>query len=278
MSTSNLIERILASGTRSFSGIVSAIALVLMSTPVSATLVLPVGAQTFTTTGAGADAGLKASASFWTSGSQLMVNLANVSSADITDPGQILQAVYWDMASSVSLSLASAIADQKCTFTGGGASTCVSNAIPTVGNGNNGSQTANYKYDSNTPATPVGSRGIGSAGLGNFGGTDGMDWGILSAGDNLSTYNGGMVNGSPFAKNSVTFKMDMYKNGTNYTPSHGVGDLSINNILFNYGTSTHLLNSGLVPPTSLPEPATLCLFPLAFGFMLKSLRNRRKAD
>ena len=276
MSTTHLVERFLTSGIRSLGGIVAASALALLSTQASATLVVPVGAETFTTTGLGADAGLKASASFWTSGSQLMVNLATVSSADITDPGQILQAVYWDMASGVSLSLVSAIADQKCTFTGGGASTCSSNAIPTVGNGNNGSQLANYKYNGNTPATPVGSRGIGSAGLGNFGGTDGMDWGILSAGDNLSTYSGGMVNGSPFAKNSVTFTLNMTKNGSTYSPSHGVGDLSINNILFNYGTSTHILNSG-VPPTSLPEPATLGLFPLAIGFMLMSLRNRRKA-
>ncbi len=241
----------------------------------NATLVIPSGAETFTESGAGSQAGLQAAASFWVSGSQLMVNLANTSSNDVLSPNDILQAVYWDMASNISLSLTSAIVDQKCSFIGSSAYNCVANAIATVGNGNNGSQLANYKYNGKTTASPTGMRGIGSAGLNNFGGTGGGDWGILSAGDNLATYNGGMVSNSPYAKNSATFSLNINKNGKSYTPAQ-VGDLSIKNISFNYGTSYNLLDGALVPPATLPEPTDFALFPLAIGLMIRSLRKRQR--
>ena len=266
MNAGSFLKHIASNSLRSLGVLTVASTLALLSLPAAATLVVPASAQTITQS----NGDLQATASFWVSGSQLMVNLANTSSSDVTAPVDILQAVYWDMASNVSLSLVSATTDQNCTFTSSGGSCGSGGTYTGTALNGTGGDDAKYAYNGDTSSAPTGKRGIGSAGLGNFGGTNGGDWGILSAGDNLSTYNGGLISNSPYVKNSVTFALDMTSNSKNGNLPSQVGDLNIKNLVFNYGTDYN----PLVPPT-LPEPAGLALFSLAAGLMMRSLRKRR---
>jgi len=216
--------------------------------------------ETFTAAGTRPETGsaLAASASFALNGSQLMVTLENISTDDVRAPADILQAVYWSMSNNISLSLVSAMTSQQCTFPKfGGSGSC--DGTSHTYSSTDGSLSGKYAYS----ADPT---GIGSAGLDAFGGTQGMGYGILSAGDDLTTFNGGMANNGPFAKNKTTFALNIAKNGQSYAPST-VGELNLSHVKFNYGTS----------PFTIPEPSTLAMVPLAAGLMFGIRRRRRRS-
>jgi hypothetical protein len=108
--------------------------------------------------------------------------------------------------------------------------------------------------------------GIGAAGLNVFGTTgwfytpphtplDGIDYGILSAGDNSATGNGGITSGGPLIKNSIQFTLTADSGFT-------LAELG-NSVVFQYGTS---LDEPSFP--SVPEPTTVlagALLLLPFG-------------
>lgn len=106
----------------------------------------------------------------------------------------------------------------------------------------------------------IASSGWGGSGQPNFGGTnlagpvglDGLQYGITSAGDNVSTGNTGLL-GSEVTKSSVTFLLDI---GSGFSLSQITG------LRFQYGTSITEPSFTAGPPTQgppLPEPASLAL-------------------
>jgi len=189
------------------------------------------------------------------------LSLDNTSTHDVRVPSDILQAVYWNMAQDISLSLVSATTSSECHFD---SSPVICTAGDTYYSGSD--LTGKYAYSSNPT-------GIGSAGLGAFGGTQGMAWGLLSAGDNLKTYNGGMTKPqhNPFVKSQTQFTLDISKNNASYSPS-APGDLGIKDVQFNYGTSKYLV------PATVPAPGTLALIPLAVGLMAWVRRRQRSPE
>jgi hypothetical protein len=220
---------------------------------------------TFTVAGSGANTGLDASASFDISGGQLVVTLTNDSLNDITNPAQILEAMFFDIRSDVNLSLVSAVV-------AGGSDMCdFDNANPCVPAGGTDVLASDvyggWQYLDDMGTTINGAtRGVGAAGLNIFGsGTDGMAYGILSTGDNPNTYNGGMKNGSPFEKDSVQFTYNMSGSGAGSVST--AGDLSISNVSFNYGTALNTI--------SVPVPNSAALVGLGIALVAVARRRRR---
>lgn len=222
---------------------------------------------TFSASGTGANAGLDASATFDVSGGQLIVTLTNDSPNDITSPAQILEAMFFNIRSDVNLSLVSAVVNtgsDLCNF--GNTPACQ----PAAGTDVLASDVyGGWQYKDNLGTTVNGAtRGVGAAGLNIFGsGTDGMAYGILSQGDDTSTYNGGMVNGSPFEKDSVKFTYDMSGSGAGSVGT--AGDLSISNVSFNYGTALNTI--GDIPA---PNSAALLGLGLVLGAVARGRRSR----
>ncbi|MEJ2688083.1 MAG: PEP-CTERM sorting domain-containing protein [Gammaproteobacteria bacterium] len=195
----------------------------------------------------------------------LTVTLYNTGAYDVTQPSDILQAVYWSMASNVSLQLVSATTAAQVQFTSsgnhknGGGNYTESSGQTYMGAGLDG------KYSLGSPIA-----GIGSAGLGNFGNTvGGGDYGILPTAwnpDKLDTYNGGMVNNSPYAQGHVTFHLKATT--ANGSAVANVGALGLEDVKFQWGTSPDLV--------TVPAPSTLALMPLAIGLMAAVTRKRRR--
>src|SRR5262249_45152740 len=106
-------------------------------------------------------------------------------------------------------------------------------------------------------------QGVGSAGIGTFSGTDGADWGLVSAAGAAGNLDGFQNAGAtPFIKNSVQF------NFTTSVAQGGSNTLAglLNNTTFQYGTTagTYIPPPGDQPT---PEPATLVsLATMAIGF------------
>ena len=104
---------------------------------------------------------------------------------------------------------------------------------------------------------------------------DGVQYGISSAGDNLSTGNSG-VTGVPLIRSSVVFKLvfpcaTSCSAGTNASTFDA--STSIFNVNFQYGTS--LLEANLTPGP-IPEPGTCVLFATGMLAMARRLRSRKR--
>lgn len=220
----------------------------------------------FSASGTGSNTGLDATASFDINASdQLVVTLTNDSPDDITDPSQILEAMFFNMRNDVNLSLVSAVVgsgSDLCNFSDSTPCQPAGGTDVLAADGINGG----WQYKDNLGTTVNGAtRGVGAAGLNIFGsGTGGMAYGVLSQGDNTSTYNGGMVNGSPFEKSSVQFTYDMSGSGAGSVGA--VGDLSLSDVSFNYGTALDTL--------SVPAPSSVAL--MGLGLVIGAAVRRRR--
>lgn len=221
--------------------------------------------------------GLAAEAEFNLAGSTLSITLTNTSATDVLVPADVLTGVFFDMAGGSTWTPLSAVL--------GSGSSVFYDPDGQPADGNLGGEWA-YMAGIDAPLLPGITRGISSAGLGlfgepNFDGLDlqepaavgGLQYGILSAGDNTATGNGGILNSGGLVKNSVLFTLAMSE-GFDY------GDIS--NVAFQYGTS---LNEPRLPvdPSSrpeletVPEPSTMVLL-LGMGLALVGLRAVRRRN
>jgi len=95
---------------------------------------------------------------------------------------------------------------------------------------------------------------------------DGVQYGLLSAGDNAATGNGGITGSGGLIKNSVDFVFS-------YTGTLNLANIS--NLSFQYGTALTEPNvPGGPPRQEIPEPASIALVGLAL-LGLGSTRRRK---
>jgi hypothetical protein len=199
----------------------------------------------------------------------LQVTLTNTSSTDVVDPVGVLTAVFWNGGGTVSSPI-SALLNGGSTVTYG----------PTNG-GDVGGEWAYKNGLSGAPGSAT--QGISSVGLGLYGpgdrfdtGTnlqgpttpDGLQYGLTSAGDNLTTGNAAVTGGFALIKNSVIFTLA------------GTFNLAtITNVWFQYGTdlSEPSFPGPRDPGGGTPEVPIPAAFPLlAAGVGLLGLESRRR--
>jgi len=169
----------------------------------------------------GSSGSLSASADFNLIGSTLTVTLTNTSSADVLLPADLLTGVFFN--TTHTLTPVSASLNGSSVFYG--------SFVNNVGEG--------FQYKSGVSAQGMNS-GISGTGLGIFGPNgnffspavilNGLDYGILSAGDNSATGNSGVTGHGPLIKNSVEFTLTA---GSGFSLSE-LGT----SVVFQYGTST----------------------------------------
>jgi hypothetical protein len=211
--------------------------------------------------------GLGASVTFSVVGSNLQVVLTNTGTGDAMAPGDLLEGLFFDVAGNPGLTAVSAISGGSTwTLNPPGAATLVSSAGTNIGGAwafVQGGAAHGAQY------------GIGAAGFNVFGppnvfpgpnvdgdpGVDGADYGLLPAGDNLTTGNGGLQNNSPFTQDSDTYLLGGVPAG--FDPSRSIG-----NVTFQYGTQlteTSLPGTRTGTTDAVPEPATLSLLGLGLA-------------
>jgi len=196
-----------------------------------------------------AEADLSASAAFSVvGGTNLQVVLTNTSTDDVLVPSEVLTAVFFDVLGVGALTPVSAL------LTAGSSVFFDSDGQPAGGNVG-----GEWEYLAGLAGAPHGAtEGISSAGFELFGGpnfngpqldppdaVNGLNYGILSAGDNAVTGNTPVTGGNPLIKNSVTFLLSGLPTG------FSLGDIT--NVSYQYGTS-------LDEPNIVPIPAAAWLF------------------
>lgn len=219
-----------------------------------------------------------ARATFEASGSNLRIGLTNTSTFDVMVPEENLTALFFDLAGGDSLSPVNALL-------GDGAVVYQGSTIITDINGDgvvdadDRDVSGEWAYKTKVPTLPA-TYAISSVGLDDLFGPkdrfdtsmnlagpkspDGMQYGILSTGDDPSTGNGG-ISGSVMSRDSVVFTFSGLD--TDFDPA------DISNVWFHYGTS---YTSPLPPPPSMPEPATMTALMLGAGALVGYTRRRMK--
>jgi hypothetical protein len=218
----------------------------------------------------GSSGSLAASVSFDIVGGNLVVTLTNTSSADVLVPTDVLTAVFFNVSGNPTLSKISGLL--------AGGSTVIYNGQPAGGviGGEWGYLNGISEYSDNS--------GISSTGLGVFGPTsvfpgpnlsgpadpDGLQYGLVSAGDNSATGNGGVTGSGGLIHNSVQFTLDNLPPGFNLA--------FIDRVTFQYGTA--LTDTSITGGCTncvfqqTPEPQSLAL--VGFGLLALALMRRRK--
>ena len=199
----------------------------------------------------------------------LFLTLTNTATCDVDDPPDILTAMFFNYNGSA-LTPANAVVATGSTqvFPSAPAGTYVGNE---------------WRYGANLSVyggTFDGIRAVGfsipGGGQANFGcgascnNLQGMDFGILSAGDDTSTGNAPVTGGNTLIKNAVTFT---------FTYSGAVPTLSnFSNVVFQYGTSLFpdepcIGCTQFVPETSSATMLGAGMLLLAAGMILRRLRQ-----
>jgi hypothetical protein len=218
----------------------------------------------------GSSGTLAASASFDIVLGNLQVTLTNTSASDVLVPSNVLTAVFFDLAGVGALTPVSALVAAGSTV----------NAADPAGLNVGGE----WAYGSGLVGPAGATEGISSSGFGLFGGgnfngpdldspaaVNGMNYGILSAGDNTATGNAPILS-EPFTKNQVIFLLSGLPVGFSL-------DGAISKVSFQYGTALTEPNvgGGTTGGVSVPEPATLSLLGAGFAVAVARLRRRKTA-
>jgi hypothetical protein len=209
----------------------------------------------------GSSGNLSASALFDLSGSTLTVTLTNTSKADVLVPANVLTGVFFNTSHALTPGIASL--NGSTVFYG-------STSDPSNGWGYASGVSAHGKNSAISASGAV--SGLGHS---NFHGTHnslgGLDFGILSAGDNSATGNTGVTGHGPLIKNSVQFT---------FTAAAGFSLRELgDNVVFQYGTDLcepHFWAPDPVPFNAVATPAPASIVLLGTGLVpLLAARGRR---
>lgn len=240
----------------------------------------PVGAQALLFTGS--QGSLSASVDFNVIGTDLVVTLTNTSGADVLVPADVLTGVYFSglaSASSVSAVLSPGSTVIQAAQPAGG----VVGGEWALGTGLSAPGGATAFISSTGAGNFVGQPTFPGINLGGPVGVNGLQFGLVSAGDNAATGNGGIQGAEGLIDNSVTFTLGNLPGGFSLA---GIGNVS-----FQYGTS---LTEPIVPGTpggqcpngapnfpicspqvATPEPMSMAM--LGVGMLGLGLLRRRRA-
>jgi hypothetical protein len=193
-----------------------------------------------------ASAALSASANFSIVSGDLQVILTNTSPDDVLVPSQVLTALFFSLPGGVTIAPLSALLSGGSTV-----------FYDPDGQPPGGVVGGEWAYGAGLAGAPNGAtNGISSAGFGLFGdanfpganlagpdAVDGLQYGILSAGDNTATGNGGITGSDGLIKNQVSFLLDITAGSLN--------PADITDISFQYGTALTDTNIVPIPPSAL---------------------------
>jgi hypothetical protein len=211
----------------------------------------------------GSSGNLSASALFELSGSTLTVTLTNTSTADVLVPADVLTGVFFNTTHTLTPGIASL--NGSTVFYG-------STSDPSNGWGYASHVSAHGKNSAISASGAV--SGLGHS---NFHGTHsslgGLDFGILSAGDNSATGNTGVTGHGPLIKNSVQFT---------FTAAAGFSLRELgDSVVFQYGTELCEPHFCAADPTpfvaGVPAPPTLVLLGTGLVPALAVRRRLRRA-
>jgi len=235
-------------------------------------LLTAAGAQAEPILFSGTSGSLSATVSFEVSGDSLTVMLTNTSMGDVMAPSDVLTAVFFDIEG----------ADPGFTplsaLLGPGSTVLFDDPATDVG--------GEWAYANGLSGAPGGaSFGISSVGLNLFGPPDlfggpnldgpespnGLQYGITSAGDDLTTGNTPVTGSTPLIQNSVVFTLG---NASGFLVSR------ISNVYFQYGTSlgepSFAGNPGGGQVDVIPEPSSFVLLGSAMAGVWMMGRRRRR--
>lgn len=213
--------------------------------------------------GFGSDNQKEALVEFSVSGSDLLVTLTNVASSDVLVPADVLTAVFFSVdGPSLTLTRTSAVlANGSVVY------------YDSDGQPAGGIVGGEWAYLGGLTGAPNDLfYGISSVGLGLFGpgdrfpgldleppaNPDGLQYGLLSDGDDVTTGNGGVMGSGGLIKNAVTFTLSGLPDNFNLS--------SITDVYFLYGTS---LGEGGFEGHKVPEPASLVLLLSGLGLRIR---------
>lgn len=217
-----------------------------------------------------------ARASFERVGANLVVTLANTSAYDVTDPTEVLCAVFFDLAGDPMLTRVSALlVPGSSVLPAGDPPGGWSGDWPTTNVG------GEWAYNAGLTGLPGGAtQGISSSGYDLFASDylfppqidldgpacpNGLNYGITSPGDDPATGNAAVIGSVPLIQHAVQFTLTDLPVG--FDP-----ETDVSNVWFQYGTS-------LTEPTyqGVPEPMTVTGVLLAVGGIAFYVRRRPAA-
>jgi hypothetical protein len=206
----------------------------------------------------GSNGSLAASANFNLSGSTLTVTLTNTSTGDVLVPTDVLTGVFFNTTH--------ALTPVSASLNG---STVYYGTLTNVGDGWGYASSVSAQGKNSAISATGAVSGLGHS---NFSGAnnmlDGLDYGLLSAGDDSSTGNTGVTGHGPLIKDSAQFTL---------TAASGFSLSELGStVVFQYGTSlSDTSYSGSLAP-SVPEPTSLVLLGIGAAGLVVGSRWRRQ--